>query len=388
MTRLWVSAILLILIVSCTLVVPKSSDLRDIKEISQNISCEKPAKIQLFSSQKVINDNFYEFYSSDNPFNQTSLISAWMLIQMNYRPDLTSENSQFLATIIKGSKTYVFDSYTNNHNYLNFIAYFNLRFNGSHSLGQIAKIINKDHPKNFRISGDFSQYLKKNLKFIKKSKILSAHFLRGSEYLRENERLKPLNFSHITKRAKDLKFKQTKLKKSGELYCNTSQFKTIRSSSLSNSFSIKIGNFIVMMSTSQINQFSPGPNFFLKTSMSKFPKTLCYFNNKISAWLISDQGRSPYQHLNHLAQFNIHQSMDKKELEEYLNFSRHLILKNPIRLIYESNRGSRDQLDKLLKFDIPIYYSGNLGNIFGVAKDRHSYLLKDNRVASEIKCNN
>ena len=84
----------------------------------------------------------------------------------------------------------------------------------------------------------------------------------------------------------------------------------------------------------------------------------------------------------------MNESVDKAEYSEYLNFSRHLVLKNPIRLIYEANRGTTVQLDKLLKFDIPIYYSTKLGNVFGVVKDKNAYLFKDNRIPNEIKCSN
>ncbi len=380
---------LLIILVSCTVFVPESVDLREKIDIKKELTCNNENDFQLYSSQDVINENFYTFAKNPkNPLNKTSLISAWMLLQMNYRPDLTSVNSQFLTSIIKDGKTYVYDSYSEEHNFLNFIKFFNKQFNGSHSLSQIAKVISDYHPKDFKISEEFSFYLNQHLSEIKKSKILSSFFLRGTEYLRENERLKPLNYSLVVGEAKQVNFKETKMDKKEDLICNVSQFKTIKESSVSNSFSINLKDFVVLVSTSQNTKFSPGKYTFFESKMSKYPKTLCYFKNKISAWLISDFGRSPYQHLDHLLQYKIRESLDKEELSEYLSFSRHLILKNPIRLIYESDRGTKEQLDKLLKFDIPVYYSAKLGNVFGMVEDKKSYLFKDNRDNSEIKCSN
>jgi hypothetical protein len=81
----------------------------------------------------------------------------------------------------------------------------------------------------------------------------------------------------------------------------------------------------------------------------------------------STLNRDPSQHLKHLFQYEIFNADSFPSLVEYLNFPRHLFLSSPERILYESKRGRKSQLDYLLSMNFPIYHIDTLGNIFGFA---------------------
>ncbi|MCO4795058.1 MAG: hypothetical protein KC493_15180, partial [Bacteriovoracaceae bacterium] len=66
---------------------------------------------------------------------------------------------------------------------------------------------------------------------------------------------------------------------------------------------------------------------------------------------------------------------------------RHLFLQNPNRLLYESEKGSKDQLANFLKLDFPIYHKQNLGLVYGHAlvKNKNSFIL-DHRGRGAQNC--
>lgn len=121
---------------------------------------------------------------------------------------------------------------------------------------------------------------------------------------------------------------------------------------------------------------------------------MCYFESKNQlhslAFLASDS-RDPGQHLYHLFKLNLEKVITTSDLDTLIKFSRHLFLTNPLRLIYESHRGSEKQLTELLKLNIPIYNANNLGNIIGLLIDQknekksHHFIL-DDRHEGHLSC--
>ena len=104
--------------------------------------------------------------------------------------------------------------------------------------------------------------------------------------------------------------------------------------------------------------------------------------------LASSNSRDPGQHLYHLIEYGLQEMNEIQKLDGLLKFSRHLFLKNPIRLILESERSSANQLTELLKLNMPIYNSEKLGKIWGYLKvKKKQHFIIDNRRSGEISCN-
>ncbi|MDD4976334.1 MAG: hypothetical protein PHY93_18390 [Bacteriovorax sp.] len=119
---------------------------------------------------------------------------------------------------------------------------------------------------------------------------------------------------------------------------------------------------------------------------------VCQFNNSLQdIILFSTSGRNPAQHLKHLVSYDISLVDSFQSLEELLKFSRHLFLSNPDRILYESKRGRKSQLDFFLSMNFPIYHVEALGDIIGAgifknARREDLSLIADDRSKARLWC--
>ncbi|MBF0299416.1 MAG: hypothetical protein HQK51_11895, partial [Oligoflexia bacterium] len=100
--------------------------------------------------------------------------------------------------------------------------------------------------------------------------------------------------------------------------------------------------------------------------------TFCFIQNlsttnRYTLSLISSNDRDPSQHIYHLLKFDLKNLNSLEGIKQLLQNARYIILKNPLRLILESKRTNKDQLEKIMSMDVPIYHSPALGDIWGVA---------------------
>jgi len=131
---------------------------------------------------------------------------------------------------------------------------------------------------------------------------------------------------------------------------------------------------------------------FLNTQSGLTPLPICLFSNKLQDIALFSLGeRDPAQHLKHFISYEIARVDSFQSLEKLLNFSRHLFLNEPDRILYESKKGRKAQLDFFLTMNFPIYHVDSLGDVFGFAKfkgkkteDRS--LIIDDRSQARIWC--
>ncbi|MCO4756273.1 MAG: hypothetical protein KC478_17460, partial [Bacteriovoracaceae bacterium] len=95
----------------------------------------------------------------------------------------------------------------------------------------------------------------------------------------------------------------------------------------------------------------------------------------------------PGQHIYHMMGYGLKSSSSPKEISELVTFSRHLFLEDPTRLVFESNRSSKQQLEGLLKLNLPIYNARKLGNVWSyfADEDDNDFVI-DDRTDGEITC--
>ena len=153
-------------------------------------------------------------------------------------------------------------------------------------------------------------------------------------------------------------------------------------------------NFFIAVSSSLVQK--PLQNlqstYFIKSRPSPLPLPVCQFNNSIQdIVLFSTLGRNPAQHLKHLVAYDINQINSFQSFEELLKFSRHLFLNNPDRILYESKRGRKSQLNFFLSMNFPIYHVEALGDIIGLSsfikgKTEEKSLIADDRSLAKLWC--
>ncbi|MCF8059851.1 MAG: hypothetical protein K9K67_11170 [Bacteriovoracaceae bacterium] len=104
--------------------------------------------------------------------------------------------------------------------------------------------------------------------------------------------------------------------------------------------------------------------------------------------LMSLNSRDPGQLLYHLYNYNIQEIDNISEITNFINFPRHQFLTNPSRLLYESSKGSEEQLRYFLSLDFPVYHVENLGAIFGIwnISNQNNTFISDERMDVNQSC--
>lgn len=241
------------------------------------------------------------------------------------------------------------------------------------------------------ISNDFNEYLSQNRNKLKELKN-SSFYKRGNDFISLGESIRPYKLKKLL-----LKYPTIKPTNASQIYqykntiCNFDlakyEDKIEPTSQLYKSHSFGLRDGEIALSATFSN--NPKAEFiesspFLKGEKYKGKVAQCIFNNNESSIIIqSSNSRDPGQHLFHLYQYKIWENANASSISQLLAFSRHLFLDSPPRLLYEANRGSHDQIEKLLKLDFPIYHSDRLGKITAIINRN---LVIDNRFATEINC--
>lgn len=108
--------------------------------------------------------------------------------------------------------------------------------------------------------------------------------------------------------------------------------------------------------------------------------------------LASTQDRDPGQHLFHLIELEKKGITDLTTLKTYIDFTRYLILFSPERIVLESRRASKEQIENYLRLPIPLYHAERLGKIWGYGEFEgqtelsHGFVI-DGREEGHLSCN-
>ncbi|MCM2348498.1 MAG: hypothetical protein NDI69_00665 [Bacteriovoracaceae bacterium] len=359
------------------------------------------------NSQKVYNDIVKGIPSLDF----IDHFALWNLLQLAVRPDQSSVTSRFQVLIHQGEKSYYFDFFSEDKNeqypFLYGIEWVLKKFGKKRSLEYYAAILNQTLGQKIKIGRDFENFLVKNLARIKGNPDLAPYYFRGSDVLKENETSPALDYKAVMNLYRKAQHKQ-------KIIVNTSltQFVTEKGHAGSCNYDFNLYDNSIFL----IDKFIPVANLyglsipdsaFLASSSQKLEKiaaieglplfkgeskvrssAVCMIeNNGNKIWAISNQSRDPGQHLFHLVRYGLPQSQTTAEVNKLIRHSRHLFLSDPVRLIIESERSSPEQIENLLKLNLPIYNADQLGNIWSYTKFQEgSRFIIDDRNPGEFRC--
>lgn len=398
-----------------------------VSTISNKINyCPISSKVQFISE-----DEFsLKFYKSLNPtiyenknitFIEKSVMLA--LLEMSRRPDEASPYSRLQVYLKLNGKNYYYDFRPKNLEddtkmpFLKGLDFLTQKFVPKKSLLSIATHLDTVIPQGIGVSLEFENFLKENRKDLAKNEVLTERFFKGDEILTKYETFDRVSYKTTVEqylngfsKTADYEYDKngltanTSKKENYETNCNYDLSKEISlrdeimSADQKKSHYIAISDgedyFLAVSSTTLFRPFKTTPKmgYFMKARPAAFPLPICEFKGKNQEIvLFSSEGRNPVQHLQHLEAYEIDQVDSAFTLNELLGFSRHLFLSNPDRILYESNRGRKAQLDFFLEMNFPIYHVESLGNIFGHAKfkndkQQESVLYSDDRSTARLWC--
>ena len=384
------------------------------KIASKRTYCKKEPNFTLISESKDSQKVFSKFIKGYK-FNYADKLALWTFVQMNLRPDLTGPNSN-LQIFLKYNGRQDYYHFFSKEKKVSYPLFFGLeyilkQYHSRYSLLELAKLFDSKYPNRFLVSEAFAAFLDANIKEISLNKSLKRYFTRADEPLREGERIYKQKLYPLIKLYYKSK-KKTKYVKSDYLFeykrnnlikakCNYDM--SLYNSSIylindnfikSNMFGMREKENLFLSATTQSLKklTSLQKSIYFQSEMTTESAAMCSFESQMnkdkSILLSSSDSRDPGQHLYHLIEYGLHELNDIQKLDEVLQFSRHLFLKKPIRLILESERSSEAQLDELLKLNMPIYNSEKLGKVWGYlrVKKRQNFII-DNRRIGGLSCN-
>lgn len=412
--------VLLLLLSSCSFFIEKiDSPLVDDKNYLKNIPslptyCPigPENKLQLIGT----NGNSQKVYTSlveelDAKFDLFDHLALWGLIQLSVRPDQSSPTARFQVLLHIGEESQYFDFFSEDNNdqypYLYGIQWILKKFKKNRNLEYYAKLLDQSLKQSLKVGKDFENFLVKNQEFIKTNPELAPFFFRGTEVLKENESSPPLNYSSVVKEFRRVESQQkiivnrslikfmTEQGNSGScnydfnLYSN-SIFLIDHAIPVANLFGLSSLNGAFMASTSQkIDKAISLRGLPLFKGESKVRSSaVCVIEKEgDKIWTFSNQSRDPGQHLFHLVRYGLPQSQSIEDVDRLLRYSRHLFLSDPVRLIIESQRSHPEQIENLLKLNLPIYNAQKLGNIWAYANfKKNARFIIDDRNPGAFIC--
>lgn len=405
---------------------PKANEIKVEKFYKKNLYCYENNKIQLLLEDESTL-KYYQplmpsiFENKTYSFIQKAAMLA--LIEMSRRPDEASPSARLQYFLHFNNKDYYFDFSPRNLEddtkmpYLKGIDVLIKNFDKSKTLSKIAENLDLALPQNINVSPDLELFFQTHKNEIIKNEALAESFLKGDDVLTKYESFKRTGFRKLVaafnadnnSSDSSYDFFSNKLfhinseQEDATLKCNVDINKDnspkedffFTDQKKSHYFAYKEGsNYFVAVSSAIIQKpfKNHASTYFIKTKSSPLPLPVCQFNNKTHDFILfSTSGRNPSQHLKHLASYDINQVESFASLEDLLKFSRHLFLSNPDRILYESKRGRKSQLDFFLSMNFPIYHVEALGDIIGAAtfksaKHETKSLIVDNRSKARLWC--
>lgn len=425
-TKLITNFFLLISLFSCTTII-KNMEGKSVplKPMSNRIGyCEKPTSKTILlgrdkSGVKVFN-KFLKQVSKVKKLSRIEQMIAWSLFQMNQRPDLASPSAKF-QILIKNKKGIQFWDFKDSSlerdfprsapsmSFLYGLETVLKTYSSSRSLKEIAFLLDSYLPLKIPISSDFAEFLSTNRSKLLSQKVFSKEFFKAGEQLHYGESITRLSYTKIIRGYYHFKNRASnEITTSNQLYsyplpsskdevlCNVDIKKyegnvyQINSDNRERHHPYAMhfpdGQFFLAITSISGRNFRPMlGSYLMDTSQDQVSVPLCYKQTeKGTHAYLSFKGRDPGQHLYNLFQYNIHKSESVAELDQYLKFPRHLILKDPLRLLFESSRGTDKDLNNFLKKDIPVYHSQGLGEVWVYSPD--SGFVIDDRGKAHLSC--
>ncbi|MFL5783529.1 MAG: hypothetical protein ACJ76H_02895 [Bacteriovoracaceae bacterium] len=337
--------------------------------------------------------------------------ALWSLMQLSVRPDQSSATSRLQVLIQNEDKSFYFDFFSETpeeqYPYFYGVEWILRKFGKKTTLEHYAKMLESSLGKKLKLGKDLEAFLFLHREEIKANPVLQSYYYRGNEILKENETNPFVNYTELIKAYRNVEKNQkivintyltpfvTNRGQSGKcnydfnLYDN-SIFLIDKIIPVANIFGFKKDKNAFMASSSQkIDKVIPlGQSPLFKGESKVRSSAVCVIENDPNRiWAFSNQSRDPGQHLFHLVRYGLPRSQSIPEIDRLIRHSRHLFLSDPVRLIIESGRSRGEQIENLLKLNLPIYNAEKLGNIWAYASiDNTSRFIIDDRNPGAFVC--
>lgn len=408
----------LFLLSSCTLLVERidSPLVRNTKSLNKApdtrgyCPIDKKVDFQLTGTNDNSQAVYMELVKNSGKLDFLDHFALWNLFQLSIRPDQSSASSRFQVILHQQEKSYYFDFFSEEPNeqypFLYGIEWVLKKFGKRKSLEQYAEML-KGPARKLKIGKDFENFLVKNLTEIKNNPEMAPYYFRGADILKENETSPALDYQAILKHYRNAQASQkiivnTSLTpfvtgKGATGSCNydfnlydNSIFLIDKVIPVANLYGLAIPGSAFLSSTSQkLDNIASLKGLPLFKGESKVRSSaVCMIENSGNKiWAISNQSRDPGQHLFHLVRYGLPSSVETSEVDKLIKHSRHLFLSDPVRLIIESARSSEEQIENLLKLNLPIYNADKLGNIWSYTKFKEGQrFIIDDRNPGAFSC--
>lgn len=391
-----------------TPMVNETDYLKNIPETPTFCPVEAHPTLQLINTNAQSHAVYQEFSEKFPKFDFLDHFVLWTLLQMSVRPDQSSPSARFQVLIRLDTETTYLDFFSetpqNQFPVLFGLEWILNKYKKKTTLEGYANILEHQFPQKLKVGKNLESFLISNQAKIKDDSVLGPYFIRGTEVLKENERTPKINYNSVIKYYRTL-LKQQKIIVNTSLTgfktptgqrgsCNydfnlydNSIFLIDRTIPIANLFGLATQKSAFMASTSQkIEKIIPINGFPLFQGESKVRSSaVCLIENEGNRiWTFSNLSRDPGQHLFHLIRYGLARSTSILEVDKLIRHSRHLFLSDPVRLVIESNRSRSDQIENLLKLNLPIYNAEKLGNIWAYTTfgEQSRFIIDDRNVGS------
>jgi hypothetical protein len=410
--------LLLTLLTSCAFFVSKiDSEIVKDKNYLKNIPTsasycplEQKTILQLINSNPKSQEIFSDFIGRHPEYNFVDQFIFWSLIQMAIRPDQSSPSSRLQLIISTKTSPLYLDFFSDQdkdqYPFIFGLEWVSKKLNGKR-LEHYAQILDSQLSQKFKVEKYLEIFLEKNKDNLRQNIELAPFFIRGTEILKEGERVPDLKFTQLIKFYRKIESKQkitihTSLNKfttsGGQVIQSNYDFNLYQNSiflidqemPISNIFGLSSGQDVFLASTNQkiesISGIDSLPLFYGSSKVRS--SAFCLIQNqKDFIWLISNMGRDPGQHLFHLIKYGMASSDKIETVDTLIRHSRYLFLSDPVRLVIESRRSRPDQIENLLKLSLPIYNAEKLGNIWSFSKfGAQARFILDDRNPGNYSC--
>lgn len=394
-----------------TAMVNETDYLKNIPETPTFCPLELEPQLQLINTNAQSHAVYQEFADKFPKLDFLDHFVLWTLLQMSVRPDQSSPSARFQVLLKLDKETTYLDFFSetpqNQFPILFGLEWILKKHKKKSTLETYATILERQFPHKLKVGKNLETFLMSNQAKIKDDPVLGPFFIRGTEVLKENERIPKISFSAV------IKYYRTH-EKLQKVIVNTSltSFKTPtgqrgscnydfnlydnsiflidRTIPVANLFGLATQKSAFMASTSQKMEKILSINGFpLFQGESKVRSSaVCLIENEENRiWTFSNLSRDPGQHLFHLIRYGLARSSSTGEVDKLIRHSRHLFLSDPVRLVIESNRSRSDQIENLLKLNLPIYNAEKLGNIWAYTLfGAQSRFIIDDRNVGSYSC--
>jgi hypothetical protein len=398
-----------------------------LKPIKKNLYCPTENRIQFI----VEDESTVKFYAplfksllENRNYSFVQRSAMYALIELLRRPDAVTPRSRLQFFLrYKGKDSYIDLAPKSIEDqslmpYLKGVESLLKYFDTPTDMMKIADILDANMPTSINVSSALELFLQEHKDDITRNEELTEIYLKGDEILTKHESFKKLSLKKIVQQYRNSKKTSDNNYSANDyplntykgdannirLKCNFDINKeTVTKKDLTEDKVKKTGHYFAIMEGSNIfiatvSSILPEKTsnlkgtYFFNNRAPSYPLPFCEFKTKTQDTLLfSTQGRFPAQHLRHLLTYDIGEADSQQSLQEILTFSRHLFLNNPDRILYESKRGRKSQLDFFLSMNFPIYHVPSLGDLIGASfftspNEESKSLIIDDRSSARLRC--